>query len=109
MTMPTTAFSTARTLPDGPHAPTRPPSRPGVGQPLLVVEAVAGQRGADAELVALGVAERLPVDAMLLVRADEGRAGLDEPLGLRVDDVGIGGVEVEVHAVLGRLRLRDLD
>src|SRR4051812_1966971 len=58
---------------------------------------------ADAELVALRVCEHDPAFAPLVEGPLEpGCAGTDQPLGLALD---VGGVDVEVHAVLRRLRL----
>src|SRR3954468_4440258 len=67
----------------------------------MKVGSVAG--GADAELVALGVGEDDPALAPLLDGSfDAPRSEADQPFGLGLD---VGGMDVEVHAVLAGLGL----
>src|SRR3954452_15902669 len=60
----------------------------------------------DAELVALGIAEARPRHAVLVVTPDELGAESEDPLRLGVE---VRGTEVDVHAVLRRLALGNLD
>src|SRR3954452_12244606 len=60
----------------------------------------------DAGLVALGIAEARPRHAVLVVTPNELGAESEDPLRLAIQ---VRGTEVDVHAVLRRLVLGDLD
>lgn len=71
---------------------------------------VSGRSGrADAELVALGIVERCPVDPeVFLGIPGQSRPEGDQALHLDLDRGPVLGVQVDVTAVLGRLLLGDL-
>src|SRR5207342_3178218 len=60
----------------------------------------------DAELVALGIAEARPRHAVLVVTPDELGTEVEDPLRLAVQ---VRGTEIDVHTILRRLALGELD